>query len=111
MHSRLCLAFGTAAWLITANLASADEIGTGMDKANIDTQSNVSSGEEDSMPTDISNGVEYRRSDRSGDSSRTGRSDQSSVGARGQSDSTGGGESGEGSGGEGGGGEGGGAVD
>ncbi len=103
MHSRLVLALGSAAWLITANLASAEEIGTGMGNSNNGTQSDVSSGNEDSMPTDISNGVEYRRNDRSGESSRTGRSDQPSAGARGQSDSSGGGEGGEGGGGEGGG--------
>jgi hypothetical protein len=103
MQSRYFLALASAAWLITVHQASAEELGTGGEKAAGDTQADVSSGTEGSMPADISSGVEYRRTDR--DSSRTGRSDQSSTSARsgGQSDAS--------SGGEGGGGEGGGEVD
>jgi hypothetical protein len=103
MQSRLFSALGSAAaaWLITANVASAEEIGTGSKKTTEDTQADVSSGMEGSMPADISSGVEYRRTNR--DTSRTGRNDQSAASARsggGQSDSSGGGEGGEGGGGE-----------
>jgi hypothetical protein len=93
MHSRLILAFGSAAWLMMANLASAEEIGTGSEKTAGGTQADVSSGDEGSVPGDVGSGVEYRRTDHSDDKSRTGRNDNDhSSGGRsgGQSDSSGG---------------------
>ncbi|WP_395016686.1 hypothetical protein [Dongia sp.] len=79
-----------------ANLASAEEVGTANQMAGENGQANVSSSDENAMPTDASSDVEYRRKERSGDSGRTGRSDRSSEGSGGQSDSSGGGESGDG---------------
>lgn len=97
MHSRLFLALGSAAWLMTAGLACADEVATGSEKATEGTLAIVSDGNDDAS-ADVSNGVEFRRND----SSRSGRSDQSSAGARSGERSggnDGGGESGEGGGG------------
>ncbi len=105
MHTRLFLAIGSAAWLMMANLASAEEVGTDHQMAGENSQTDVSSGDENAMPSDASSGVEYRRKERSGDAGRTGRSDRSSEGSGGQSDSSGGGESGDGGGDGGGGGD------
>jgi hypothetical protein len=105
MHSRLLLAIGSAAWLIAANLACAEELGTDTEMATDGTQTDVSSGDNDAIPADVGNGVEYRRKDRSGENFRTGRSDRSADRPGGASDSSGGGEGGDG--GEGGGGDGG----
>ena len=107
MQTKLLLALGTAAWLVMANSALAEEVGTD-NKAMEGMQTDASSGKDGAAPISPigEGGVEFRRNEHSrGD--RTGRSDQSSGGDRSGEGSGGG----EGGGGEGGDGDGGGAVD
>jgi hypothetical protein len=108
LQTKLLLALGTAAWLVMANSALAEEVGTD-NKAMEGTQTDASSGKDGAAPTSPigEGGVEFRRNEHSrGD--RTGRSDQSSGGDR-SGEGSSGSDGGEGGGGEGG--DGGGAVD